>query len=170
MLDTILGQRLAGLIELMSKSTTFITGLFSFMALVSIYYTVVFLDLFTPPGLVKVGPRCTMEAEEQGSNRVKDDKNETLIQSGENEAEVEQRIRKERIRKTKMNSWIITSCSSLVMTLGALPFLYDLLASGFDVAAVGRRDVYAQGLCAFFIAYLVAVRPRPSKSLRRILY
>lgn len=149
--DIIMGHRF---------SHTIATGLFSFVGLVSLYYTVVTSDLVTPPTLTPVDAQYVTPRMQtsRSSNGVKGEKDQTLFQDlVEDEEQVERRKQQDRSRRTKMNSWIITACASLVMTLGALPFLYDLLSSGFDVAAVGRRDAYSQGLCAFFIAYLVAV-------------
>lgn len=140
MLPHLLAAGLAGA-ECCLASRPVGVGLASFLVLVAGYYLVVALDpLATIPAGSGVGEEAAAEL-----------------------AKAEQQ------RKAKAQSWILTSASSLVMTLGALPFVYDLVTSGWDVARVQRRAELAQGLSAFFVAYLVAVRVRlavPAESCR----
>lgn len=51
----------------------------------------------------------------------------------------------------------MTGSAALVMTLGSIPFVSDLVLSGFDVAAIERREPLSQALACFFAAYLAAV-------------
>lgn len=60
-------------------------------------------------------------------------------------------------KNARKRSWIITGASSALMTLGSLPFVWDFVRGGMDVAKVGRREELAQGLTAFFLAYLAVV-------------
>jgi len=64
------------------------------------------------------------------------------------------RTEEEKLRALRFRSWIVTACSSFVMTFASLPFLWDLVVGGWDVALVGRRDQLAQALVSFFVAYL----------------
>lgn len=63
----------------------------------------------------------------------------------------------EELRKEKIRSWIVTTMSSFIMTVSSIPFCYDLLTSGFDVARIQSRDALSQGMTAFFMAYLLSV-------------
>lgn len=60
----------------------------------------------------------------------------------------------------KMRSWILTGTVALGMSVGSLPFTWDLLSSGLDVAKVQQRSAVSQGLVAFFMAYLNLVSRR----------
>ncbi|ORY88299.1 hypothetical protein BCR35DRAFT_301829 [Leucosporidium creatinivorum] len=63
-------------------------------------------------------------------------------------------IKQQKIKQVKMRSWILTGTAALIMTLGSIPFTWDLLKSGLDVAKVQQRSYVSQGLVAFFMAYL----------------
>lgn len=43
------------------------------------------------------------------------------------------------------------------MTVGSLPFVWDLCRAGGDVAGVGRREWLSQGIGSMFTSYLIAV-------------
>lgn len=60
-------------------------------------------------------------------------------------------------KNARKRSWILTGASSAIMTGGSLPFVWDFVRGGMDVGRVGRRDDLAQGLTAFFLAYLAVV-------------
>ncbi|CEH12698.1 TRAM/LAG1/CLN8 homology domain [Ceraceosorus bombacis] len=56
----------------------------------------------------------------------------------------------------KKRAWILTTFNGLVMTLASLPFLFDLLLSGFDFHAVKHRRWLEEPASAFFVAYLLS--------------
>ena len=56
-----------------------------------------------------------------------------------------------------MRSWILTGVAAFVMTVGSVPFVWDLVRSGMDVGAVKPRPMISTGLVAFFLAYLQLV-------------
>lgn len=65
-------------------------------------------------------------------------------------------VRAKRVRrKAKTRSWIITATSSAVMTVGSVPFVWDLVCALGDVAMVRRREWLSEGLTSFFLAYLL---------------
>lgn len=67
-------------------------------------------------------------------------------------------VRAKRVRrKAKTRSWIITATSSAVMTVGSVPFVWDLVCALGDVAMVRRREWLSEGLTSFFLAYLLVV-------------
>lgn len=57
------------------------------------------------------------------------------------------------LSERKKRAWILTTFNGFVTSLAALPFLWDLLSSGFDLHAIREREKFAQALCAFFIVY-----------------
>lgn len=59
------------------------------------------------------------------------------------------------VKAAKRRSWVLTGASSLIVTLVSLPYLGDLLASGLDVARVGRRPVLSEVGIGSFLAYLL---------------
>jgi hypothetical protein len=61
----------------------------------------------------------------------------------------------------KKRSWILTGSVALVMTSASLPFVWDLMSSGLDVGSVRKREALAQGVTAFFMAYLNLVSGLP---------
>lgn len=57
----------------------------------------------------------------------------------------------------RQRSWIITTISALCMTVLSLPFVYELIAGGFDWTYVNKRiDSLATPTCMLFAGYLVA--------------
>lgn len=59
--------------------------------------------------------------------------------------------------KLKQRCWILTTLASLVMTIGSLPYLYDLFKGGFNFQALDKRtNSLSNPLSAFFVAYLVS--------------
>lgn len=60
-------------------------------------------------------------------------------------------------KKLKQRCWILTTVNGAVMTLVSLPYLVDLLGSGFDFHAVRPRTQWlAHPMSCFFVAYLVS--------------
>ena len=57
-------------------------------------------------------------------------------------------------KAARRRSWILTGAASLIVTLISLPYLFDFLASGFDVARVGRREALSEVVIGSFLAYL----------------
>ncbi|KAL1918659.1 uncharacterized protein VTP21DRAFT_2681 [Calcarisporiella thermophila] len=55
---------------------------------------------------------------------------------------------------SKQQAWILTLISSLVMSIGSLPFLYALIAARLDVTHLPADSPFARGLVAFFESYL----------------
>lgn len=58
-------------------------------------------------------------------------------------------------KKRKQRCWILTTVNAFAMTAASTPYLYDLLASGFDLHAVKCRAWLAEPMSCFFVAYLV---------------
>ncbi|KAK4704102.1 hypothetical protein P7C70_g2105, partial [Phenoliferia sp. Uapishka_3] len=58
----------------------------------------------------------------------------------------------------KARAWILTATSSFVMTVASLPFVWDFITHGVDVAKIGRREALARATTSFFTAYLVLVQ------------
>lgn len=59
--------------------------------------------------------------------------------------------------RRRQRSWIITTISALCVTVLSLPFVYELIASGFDWTCVNQRvDSLATPICMLFAGYLVA--------------
>lgn len=57
----------------------------------------------------------------------------------------------------KKRCWILTTVASFVMCVASLPYLYDLVLSGFDLHALRpRTKTVAEPLAAFFVAYLLS--------------
>lgn len=57
----------------------------------------------------------------------------------------------------KKRCWILTTLASFVMCAASLPYLVDLLSSGFDLQLLKpRTKTVAEPLAAFFVAYLVS--------------
>ncbi|CAO1620212.1 unnamed protein product [Parajaminaea phylloscopi] len=56
----------------------------------------------------------------------------------------------------KKRAWILTTFNGLVTSLAALPFLWDLFSSGFDLHAIEFRRPFTHSICAFFVAYLLS--------------
>lgn len=60
-------------------------------------------------------------------------------------------------KKLKQRCWILTTVNAFVMTAVSLPYLWDLLSSGFDLHAVRHRDEWlTKPASCFFIAYLLS--------------
>lgn len=60
-------------------------------------------------------------------------------------------------KKLKQRSWILTTINAFVMTAVSLPFLWDLLSSGFDLHNVKHRDEWiTKPFSCFFVAYLMS--------------
>ncbi|UZJ52307.1 hypothetical protein CBS101457_001627 [Exobasidium rhododendri] len=60
-------------------------------------------------------------------------------------------------KKLKQRCWILTTVNGGVMTLVSIPYLVDLLGSGFDLHAVRARTAWlAHPMSCFFIAYLTS--------------
>lgn len=60
-------------------------------------------------------------------------------------------------KRIKQRSWILTTVNAFVMTAVSLPFLWDLLSSGFDLHNVKHRDEYiTKPFSCFFVAYLLS--------------
>ena len=57
-------------------------------------------------------------------------------------------------KAARRRSWILTGAASLIVTLISLPYVFDFLASGFDVARVGRREELSEVVIGSFLAYL----------------
>ena len=57
-------------------------------------------------------------------------------------------------KAARRRSWILTGAASFVVTLSSLPFLFDFVTSGFDVARVGRRERLSEAVIGSFLAYL----------------
>lgn len=59
-------------------------------------------------------------------------------------------------KKLKQRCWVLTTFNGFVMTSASLPYLYDLISSGFDLHAVKPRNQWlAEPLSCFFITYLL---------------
>lgn len=57
----------------------------------------------------------------------------------------------------KKRCWILTTVASFVMCVASLPYLLDLITSGFDLQRLKpRTKTIAEPLAAFFVAYLVS--------------
>lgn len=57
---------------------------------------------------------------------------------------------------SKHRSWILTTCSSIVMTSGSLPFLAEYLTYKSDLSIFPMlNSAYAVIFCAYFMAYLL---------------
>ena len=57
----------------------------------------------------------------------------------------------------KKRCWILTTMASFVMCAASLPFLVDLISSGFDMHAVHpRTKTISEPLAAYFVAYLIS--------------
>ncbi|KAM0749574.1 hypothetical protein T439DRAFT_315845 [Meredithblackwellia eburnea MCA 4105] len=87
-----------------------------------------------------------------GAPAGKEDVDEEKEREREREREREKQERKKIVRA---RAWVLTTLSSSVMTLAALPFLVDFLRFGLDVALVARREHLARAVSAFFVVYLV---------------
>jgi hypothetical protein len=60
-------------------------------------------------------------------------------------------------KKLKQRCWILTTVNGGVMTLVSIPYLVDLLGSGFDFHAIQTRTTWlAQPFSCFFVAYLIS--------------
>lgn len=60
-------------------------------------------------------------------------------------------------KKLKQRCWILTTMNGGIMTLVSLPYLCDLLGSGFDFHAIQTRTTWlAQPMSCFFVAYLIS--------------
>ena len=64
----------------------------------------------------------------------------------------------------RARSWIITTAASAVTTCASLPFVWDLVRSGMDVAQVSPRARLADAVTTVFVAYLGAVRRQASRT------